>query len=153
MKINGYIHTLQKGSFWLRLGKNLSKEMSTISSIIRPLFGLVFAIIFGTLLFILEFNLVRIILALVALPVSTFLLGKYFTLLPNEIVIGMTIISIVSLSASQKGDKLVSWFGEIIEAILGGFKKVPSEPTPLPQKIFRFVLLFAVVSFFILLLI
>lgn len=141
--------THAQGGFGARLRKNLGKELATISSIARPVFGMTFALILGILLFISEFNLVRMIFALIALPLGIFFVGKYLTLLPMYIVIGMAVISIVSISSSDKGDNLVNWFTEIIDSFLGAFKKVESKSSTLSQKLFRFVMFSAVASFFL----
>ena len=153
-----HVHTVHEKSshsrddFLARFMKNLAKEIAASVKVLRTTCGIIFAIMLGVFLFIAEFGLTQKIFAFAFLPVVVFIMGTYLTLLPMYIVIAVTCITLYSLANSDEGTSLVSFvdnlFGSVFE-IAGP----SSETTPLHKKLFGFMVISAVASFFIIFLV
>jgi len=141
--------TKSHDDFLSRLRKNLIKEVVVVSKIVRIAFGLIFAISLGIMLFLSEFDIVKKFFALAFLPVVIFLIGKYLTLLPMYLVMGIALMSILSLASSEEGDNLVSWISGMMSSLSEGLSGSSPTTTSLTQKLLGFVTLSAVASFFI----
>jgi hypothetical protein len=125
------------------------KEMILTSKIMRTTFGIFFALVVGIMLFISEFDFMRKLFALVFLPIAIYIIGKYLTLLPMALIIGITLISAFSLVNSEEGDAMFHWYGNIIGSVFEGVPGSSTGETSLSKKLLGFVLLSAVASFFI----
>jgi hypothetical protein len=140
------VHTSTHDDFPVRLKKNLLKELLFALKNSIVCYRILMTLIIGVILFLKEFDFVKILLPLIIPPVIIFFVGSHLTLLPGYLVFGMTIVAIMSLSLSEKGEKLGEWFVAIWASLFEGTAE--STSSPLPQKLIGFVGFSAVVSFF-----
>ena len=134
--------------FLVRFRKNLLSEFLLALTIIGAVFRIMMTLLIGIMLFLREFNFVKIVLALIIPPLFIFIVGSHFTLLTTGLVIFMVSVSIMSLFLSEQGDNFVGWFSEIIDSL---FERVAESPksSSLSQKLMGFVAFSAIVSLFI----
>ena len=108
-------------------------------------------LLIGVMLFLGEFNFMKIVLILIILPLFIFIVGSHFTLLSTGLIIAMTSVSIMSLFVSEPGDNFVEWFSEIVSSLFEGTSEASS--SSLSQKMMGFVTLSAFISLFLVFLI
>lgn len=142
-------HISGHDDFLMRFRKNLVKELVLSTKIMRTVFGIIFAVVFGFFFFIIEFDFAKKFFALVFLPTATYIMGKYLTLLPMTIIIAVTIVSLFSLANAKEGDDVFNWFGDIIGSIVEASTAKSGGEVPLSKRIFGFMVLSTVASFFI----
>jgi hypothetical protein len=146
-------HTSGHDDFLVRFRKNLVKELILSIKIMRMAFGVIFAVVFGFFFFIKEFDFAKKFFALAFLPAATYIMGTYLTLLPMTIIIAVTIVSLFSLANAKEGDDVFNWFGDIIGSVVEASTAGSKDEISLSKKIFGFVVLSSVASFFIVFLI
>lgn len=140
-------HVRAREDFLARVIKNLGKETVTTLKFLRSCMGLFFAITLGIILFVKEFDFIKIVIALIFPLLFIYGIGNYLTLLPANLIIGMVVLAAISLAQSEKGTSLTDWFSEIFTIMFSAYKE-PSSLT-LTQKLMGFVSFSSVVSFFI----
>jgi hypothetical protein len=137
-------HHMIIDDFSLRVLRNLRKELLASLRTAQFIGWLLLAIGLGVALFIAEFKLVKVIFAFLMPPVFIYLVGTYLTLLPSVIVITITIISLVSLSLSEQGSNIESWFAESFVSYFEWPSATAS--STITQKLIGFVTLSAIAS-------
>lgn len=140
-------HAPAHDDFLARFRKNLLIELLAALKVMRAIILITMALFVGIVVFLGQFNFLKIVLALIIPPLFIFVVGSYFTLLPTALVVVITSVSIMSLFISEQGDNFVDWFSKIIDSLFevaGG----SSTPSTLSQKLMGFVSFSAIVSLF-----
>lgn len=138
-----------RDDFLARFMKNLAKEIVLTARVIRSTFGIIFALLLGIVLFLSEFDLIKKFFAFALFPAVIFLIGTYLTLLPMYLVIAITCVSFYSLTTSDEGSSLVKWFSHLFSSLSEGLGEPSNSKVSLSKKLFGFVALSAIASFFI----
>lgn len=144
-------HAHTHDDFLVRFKKNLFNELLLALKKIGAFLRISMTLLIGVMLFLGEFNFMKIVLILIILPLFIFIVGSHFTLLSTGLIIAMTSVSIMSLFVSEPGDNFVEWFSEIVSSLFEGTSEASS--SSLSQKMMGFVTLSAFVSLFLVFLI
>lgn len=141
-------HAPAHDDFLARFRKNLLKELHLTLTCIGAFIRICMALFVGIMIFLGQFNFLKLVLALSIPPLFIFIVGSHFTRLSTALVIGMTSVSIMSLFVSEQGDNFVDWFSKIIDSLFEMADGV-TKPSSLSQKLMGFVSFSAIVSLFV----
>ncbi len=133
--------------FLARFKKNLRKELAGVLQTVFFIIRLICISLIGIFLFIKEFNISSILFALIAPPLFIFLVGSNLTLLSKYLIALMVSASIISLYSSKEGESFIGWIDDVIHSLMEG--SAESANSSLSQKLMGFVILSAIISFFL----